>query len=216
MKLLISGMSNCGKTSLLHTLEDVLVLANDGKNYPFKQPHVNIGSINTAEEFVEIINESLGKYSERYDKLPKFLVIDSISKTLLDIEAHYLRTISSFPYGAIGKDISTAMNYIQNEVVPEGINIIFVSHAFKDESELALVNAGGSWGKKGGVLGEVDEAIYIEIKGKKRFVTMKNHKLARSLVYEGEDTINVDDFNLNDYVNTLLENQEEAQEWCLG
>jgi len=215
MKLLISGMSNTGKTSLLNTLEDVLILANDGKNYPFKQPHVNVGVINTAEEFISIVDQSLGKYNEKYNKLPKFLVIDSISKTLLDIEAHYLRTINSFPYGTIGKDISATMNYVQNEVVPEGINIIFVSHAFKDDQDLSLVNAGGSWGKKGGILSEVDEAIYIEIKGKKRLVTMKNHKLARSLVYTGDDTVNVDNFNLNDYVNTLLENQHEAQEWCL-
>lgn len=215
MKLLISGMGNTGKTSLLHTLEDVLVLANDGKKYPFKQPHVNIGEINTAEQFVDIINDSIGRYNEKFDKLPKYLVIDSISKTLLDIEAHYLRTVNSFPYGPIGKDISAAMHYLQNEVVPEGINIIFVSHAFKDDQDIALVNAGGSWGKKGGVISEVDEAIYVEMKGKKRVVTFKNHKLARSLVHEGEDSMNVDDFNLNDYMKLLLSSQSEVEEWSI-
>ena len=215
MKLLISGLGNTGKTSMLHTLKDVLVLANDGKKYPFKQPHVNISEINTAEEFIEIVNDSVGKYNDKFGKLPKYLVIDSISKTLLDIEAYYLRTVSSFPYGPIGKDISIIMHYLQNEVVPEGINIIFVSHAFKDDQDLGLVNAGGSWGKKGGVLSEVDEAIYVEMKGKKRIVTFKNHKLSRSLVYEGEDSINVDDFNLNDHMELLLASQNEAEEWEL-
>ena len=200
---------------MLHTLEDVLVLANDGKKYPFKQPHVNISEINTAEEFMEIVNDSVSKYNDKFNKLPKYLVIDSISKTLLDIEAYYLRTVTSFPYGLIGKDISTIMHYLQNEVVPEGINIIFVSHAFKDDQDLALVNAGGSWGKKGGVLSEVDEAIYVEMKGKKRIVTFMNHKLGRSLVYKGEDSINVNDFNLNDHMELLLASQNEAEEWEL-
>ena len=216
MNLLISGLPNTGKTSLLQTLDDVLIIANDGKNYPFEQPHINVGEITTADQWVDNINTSIGKYEERFGKLPKYLVIDSISKTLLDIEAHYLRTVNSFPYGPIGRDISACMHYIQTEIIPAGINIIFVSHAFKDDQDLSLVNAGGSWGKKGGVLSEVDEAIYIDTVGKKRRVTFKNHKLARSLVYDGDDTINVEDFNLKEYTELLLENGNKASKWILA
>ena len=215
MKLLIAGLPNSGKTFLLKTLTNTLVIANDGKNYPFKQPHVNIGAVNTAEEFIEILNDSIGKYEERFGELPQTVVLDSISKTLLDIEAHYLRTVNSFPYGPIGKDISAAMHFIQNEIIPEGIDVIFISHAFRDDQDISLVNAGGSWGKKGGVIGEVDESIYVETKGKKRVVTLKNHKLARSLVYQGEDSVNMDDFNLQAHVDLLRANENTANEWTL-
>ena len=214
-KLLVAGLPNTGKTSLLASLKDVLVIANDGKKYPFKQPHVNVGEVCTSDDLINIVNDALEKYNDRFDEYPSTVVIDSISKTLLDIEAHYLRTVNSFPYGPIGKDISAMMHYIENDLVSNGCNVIFVSHAFKDDSEVSLVNAGGSWGKKGGVLSEVDEAIFVEIKGKKRVIQLKNHKLARSLAYKGEDTVSVDDFDLAKHFELLLEGQDEASEWAL-
>lgn len=215
-KLLVSGMANTGKTSLLQSLKDVLIIANDGKKYPFKQPHVNISEFNTAEQMISDISDAMEKYKEKFGDYPKTVVIDSVSKTWLDIEAHYLRTVSSFPYGPIGKDISTVMHFLENELAKNGFNLIFVSHAFKDDTEMALVNAGGSWGKKGGVLSEVDNAIYIEIKGKKRHVYLKNHKLARTLRDVGdEESIPVEDFNLQEYLNILTAEESETDEWCL-
>lgn len=215
-KLLVSGMANTGKTYLLQTLTDVLVVANDGKKYPFKQPHVNIPEFCTADEFISSVTEAMEKYKEKLGSYPSTVVIDSVSKTWLDIEAHYLRTVSSFPYGPIGKDISAVMHFLENELAKNGFNLIFVSHAFKDDTEMALVNAGGSWGKKGGVLSEVDNAIYIENKGKKRVIYLKNHKLARTLQDVGEeDSVSSDDFNLQEYLNMLVANETEADEWEL-
>jgi len=42
VKMLISSLPNIGKTTLLQTLDDVLVIARDGKKYPFPQAHVNV------------------------------------------------------------------------------------------------------------------------------------------------------------------------------
>jgi len=215
-KLLISGFANTGKTTLLQTLEDTLVIANDSKKYPFKQPHINVGGVTTADEFIGIVADGLEKYNNKFGEYPKIIAIDSISKTLLDIEAHYLRTVNSFPYGPIGKDISAVMQYIENDLVREGCHVIFVSHAFKDDSDLALVNAGGSWGKKGGVLSEVDDAIYIELKGKKRIIHFKtNGKLSRSLNADLPESVDVSEFNLKDYLDTIIANESATDEWEL-
>lgn len=215
-KVLISGQANSGKTSLLQTLKDVLIIANDGKKYPFKQPHINVAEITTADEFEAEVEEAMEKYNEKFGNYPSTIVFDSISKTLLDIEAHYLRTVSSFPYGPIGKDISQITHYIENNLAKEGFNVVFVSHAFKNDIDMALVNAGGAWGKKGGVLSEVDNAIYIEIKSKKRVVYLKDHKLARSLNSDLPDSMLVEDFDLQVYLDTLSSSETDVEEWSLN
>ena len=216
-KLLISGPSNSGKTTLLQTLKDVLIIANDGKTYPFPQAHLNITNIGTSAEFIDAVNNGLEKYNEKMGEYPTTLVIDSISKTLLDIEAHYLRTVTSFPYGPIGKDISEMMNYIEEDLIAQGLNVIFISHALKDQDgQHSLVNAGGSWGKKGGVISETDNAIYVEVKGKKRIIHFKNPKLlARSLDTELPDSVDVEDFNLQEHLDSILAKDNEAKEWSL-
>lgn len=215
-KILISGLANTGKTSLLRTLEDVLVIANDGKKYPFKQPHVNVAEINTAAEFEALATESLQKYNDKFGHYPSTVVIDSISKTLLDIEAFHLKTEKGFPYQPINNNISEMMHFIENKLAKQGCNVIFVSHAFKNEDDLALVNAGGSWGKKGGVLSEVDEALYIEIRGPKRVVHLRNNgKLSRTLHTDFPESIPVEDFNLKDHLATLLANETDTDEWAL-
>ena len=216
-KILISGLSNTGKTSLLQTLTNVLVIANDGKKYPFKQPHRNIETVTTAEDFIATIEEALEAYEEKFNELPKTVVIDSISKVLQDIENHYVATITSFPYGQIGKDINYLMSYIENELVKNGCNVIFVSHAIKDgDGQFTLVTAGGASGKRGGVIAEVDNAIYVDVKGKKRIVWHKNPKLlSRSLDTDLPEFENVDDFNLQEYLDKLLANESDTDEWSI-
>jgi len=216
-KLLISGRANTGKTSLLQTLTNVLVIANDGKQYPFKQPHVNVDVITTASSFINIIEEALERYEAKYNDMPQTVVIDSISKVLQDIENYYLKTVSSYPYGPIGKDIAEIMSYIENELVKNGCNVIFVSHAVKDgDGELALVTAGGASGKRGGVIAEVDYALYVDVQGKKRTIWHKNPKmLSRTLDNNTPEKEPVDEFNLQDYLDRILANETEVEEWAI-
>lgn len=216
-KLLISGLANSGKTSLLQTLEDVLVIANDGKKYPFKQPHVNIEKVTSSAGFITEIEEALERYDQKFDKYPKTVVIDSISKVLLDIEAHYVSTVASFPYGQIGKDINELMSYIETELVKNGCTVIFVSHAMKDDDGyFKLVTSGGSTGKRGGVIADVDNAIYIEIKNKKRIIHLKNPKLlARSLDGDLPDYVEIENFNLQEHIHKMIVSEVDTDEWAI-
>ena len=216
-KILLSGLSNTGKTSLLQTLTNVLIMANDGKKYPFKQPHRNIDLTTTAQSFIDEIEDALEGYEKKFGEFPNTLVIDSISKVLLDIENHYVSTVSSFPYGPIGKDVSYLMNYIENELVKNGCNVIFVSHAMKDgDGQFSLVTAGGASGKRGGVIADVDNAIYVDVKGKKRTVYHKNPKLlSRSLDADLPESQLVEDFNLQDYLDHLLKTETDTDEYSI-
>lgn len=216
-KLLISGLPNSGKTTLLQTLDDVLVFARDGKKYPFAQPHVNVPDFDYIGEVLTLVEEKIHSYKEKYGKFPKTLVFDSFSKMVLDIEGNLLATIKSFPYGAINTEIKRLVDFIECNLT-ETFNIVLVSHALHDVDTDAytLVNAGGSWGKKGGILSEVDQAIFVDIRGKKRTIHLRNSKMAaRTTIAELPDKVDGDDFNLQTHIDMLLEKQTDANIFSL-
>ena len=65
VKLLVSSLPNVGKTTLLQTLEHVLVIARDGKRYPFEQAHVNVFDFTSAEELINLIVEKVETYESK-------------------------------------------------------------------------------------------------------------------------------------------------------
>lgn len=140
VKLLLSGLPNIGKTTLLQSLEDVLVFARDGKKYPFQQPHVNVPDFTSADQLIELMVEKIEKYNDQKGELPETIVIDSVSKIFLDIEGHCLETITSFPYGKINTEIKKVVDFIERDLAPT-FNVVLVSHAIfnEDTSGYALV-----------------------------------------------------------------------------
>jgi len=202
---------------LLQSLTDTLVIARDGKKYPFPQPHVNVPDFTSAEELIDLIVAKVEAYENKFDQLPKTVAIDSISKILLDIEGYTLEQVKSFPYGKVNTEIKKVVDFIERDMVPN-FNIVLVSHAMysEDVSGYSLVNAGGSYGKKGGILSEVDEAIFIELKGKKRVVHFRNSKMvSRTTTKDLPDSIPIEEFNLQSHVELLEAKQQNSAKWSL-
>lgn len=217
VKLLVSGITNCGKTTLLQSLTDVLVVARDGKQYPFPQPHVNVDDFTSASELINVVEEKVAAYETKFNELPKTIAIDSISKILLDIEAYVLEQVKSFPYAKVNSEIKRFVDFIERDMAPH-FNIVMLSHALfnEDTGGYNLVNAGGSYGKKGGMLSEVDEAVFLEVRGKKRTIHYRNSKMAaRTTMSELPDSVPLEEFNLQDHVNLLQTKQSKAREWSL-
>ena len=217
VKLLVSSLPNIGKTTLLKDLKDVLIIARDGKNYPFEQPHVNVPDFSSADELINLIIEKVETYETKFKELPKTVAIDSISKILLDIEGYTLEQVKSFPYGKVNTEIKKVVDFIERDMVPN-FNVVLVSHALyvEDVSGYSLVNAGGSYGKKGGILSEVDEAIFVELKGKKRIINFRNSKMcSRTTLSELPETMPVEDFNLQDHLKLLLDKRSKAEKWSM-
>lgn len=217
VKMLVSSLPNIGKTTLLKTLKDVLVIARDGKKYPFEQPHINVPDFSSADELIKLIVDTVEKYEDKMGSLPKTVVFDSISKILLDIEGYTLEQVKSFPYGKVNTEIKKVVDFIEREMAPE-FNIILVSHAMynEDVSGYSLVNAGGSYGKKGGMLSEVDEAIFVELKGKKRIIQFRNSKMcSRTTQADLPDSMPLEGFDLQEHVELLQASQHKAAKWSL-
>ena len=191
------------------------MIARDGKKYPFPQPHVNVPDFVFAQEIIDVIYEKIAAYETKMGELPKTIVIDSISKMLLDIEGSCIARISSFPYGEVNKEIKLLVDFIESDLA-DNFNVVIVSHTITDDSGTKLVNAGGSWGKKGGMLSETDQAIYLDVKGKKRTIHFRNNRLvSRTTIAELPDSIPLEEFNLQNHVDLLVGSQQDVGEWSL-
>ncbi len=219
VKLLVSSLPAIGKTTLLQSLQDVLVIARDGKKYPFQQAHVNVPDFTSAEQLITIIVDKVNAYESKMGEMPKIVAIDSISKILLDIEAYVLEQVKSFPYGKVNTEIKKIVDFIERDLCNE-FDVVLVSHAMYNEDIVgySLVNAGGSYGKKGGILSEVDEGIFLEMKGNKRIIHCRNPRMVSRTTVSAEDlpdTIPLEDFSLQEHVEMLRQKQSKAQEWSL-
>jgi len=217
VKMLVSGVTNSGKTSLLQTLTDCLVIARDGKKYPFEQAHVNVPDFTDVDFLIDLVVDKVAAYEAKHGELPKTIAVDSISKILLDIEGYVLEQVKSFPYGKVNTQIKRFVDFIARDLSTT-FNIVLVSHALynKDVGGYSLVNAGGSYGKKGGMLSEVDEAIFLEIKGKNRIIHYRNSRMAaRTTMTDLPDSIPQADFDLQKHIELLQGKQSKADAWSL-
>ena len=151
-KILVSGLSNSGKTTLLSKLTNVLVIAIDGKRYPFPQPHVNVTDFNNIDEFINLINDKIGAYHAKFGEYPKTIAIDSVSRVFETIANNCNTKFNGFTiYSEISKDVAKFVNYIESTLVSNGVNVVIVSHAIfdADTNRYQLV-AQGSFAKMGG------------------------------------------------------------------
>lgn len=145
VKLLISGTSNSGKTTLLSSLTDAFVISHDGKNFPFPIPHTNIADFKTATEFIKITTEKLQAYKAKFGNLPATVAIDSSSKifdTLAD--SCNTRFTGFHVFSNLNKEIHEITEYVQNVLIANGMNVVLISHAIYDSetTNYALIGKG--------------------------------------------------------------------------
>lgn len=215
--MLVSGITNSGKTSLLQSLKKVLVIARDGKQYPFPQAHVNVPDFTSVDWLIDHVIEKVNAYEEKIGEPPETLAVDSISKILLDIEGYVLEQVKSYPYGKVNTEIKKFVDFIERDMATN-FNVVLVSHALynEDTNGYNLVNAGGSYGKKGGMLSEVDEAVFLEVRGKNRIVHYRSAKMSsRTTMAELPDSVPLEEFNLQKHLELLGKKQNKAAEWSL-
>lgn len=219
VKVLISGLPNVGKSTLIKDLDPskTLLISRDGKKSPLKLPKKTIEDFVDADDLIAQMIAAIQSYIEKTGKNPETIVIDSISKIFLDIESRILAKVKSFPYGVVNIEIAKIMEFLEHQIAPM-CNLVMISHAQlnTETSAYELVNAGGSWGKKGGAISEVENAIFIELKGSKRSIHHKNQKmLSRSLIDALPEVQSSDDFNLQTYIDLVSSEIDESEAYEL-
>lgn len=217
-KLLISAEANSGKTTLTKSLENSLVVSHDGKRYPFKVPHVMVPKFGSVQELVDLTVQKIEAYNEKFGQYPDTVVFDSVSKIFDTIHNNCNEKFKGFTiYSELDKEVSALTAFIEESLIASGMNVVLISHAIYDADNAKYNLVGkGSFSKRGGFLAEVDEAIFIEVKSNKRVLHFRSTKFpARTLQEDLPDNINVEDFALQDHINTLVNGSTEVDQYAL-
>jgi len=220
VKILISGVSNSGKTTLTSSLDPktTLVISHDGKFFPYAIPHVNVSTFESSQELITIVTDKLNSFKEKFGYYPTNIVFDSVSKifdTLMDAMNNKFTGFNI--YSNLNKEITTFTNFIQNSLIASDINVIILSHAIYDSETTNYNLVGkGDFQKRGNFLAEVDHAVFIETKGNKRIIHHRSTKFpARTLLPELPDSQPIADYSLKDHIEQISKLKDEVQDFEL-
>lgn len=215
-KLLITGLSNSGKTSLLKTLENALVVSRDGKPFPLELPHFNVLEFTGMSDLLEILSQKIETYKAKIGDYPSTIVFDSVSRIFNDVEILCDSKFNGFEtWNQINKHIQLLLDAI-SDLEAEKYNIVLIAHCTWDEKAGKYIETcKGRFAKIGGFLSTCDYAINIEVKGSKRRVNLKGHSLSRTLINDMSDTMDADEFNLQKYLNRINEVNKNVSKWTI-
>ena len=220
IKLLISGTSNSGKTTLTQSLDPktTLVISHDGKNYPYPLPHVNVSTFGLSSELIDITTEKLTAFKEKFGYYPTNVVYDSVSKifdTLMDSMSN--KHTGFKVYSELNREINVFTDFIQNSLIASDMNVILISHAIYDADTTNYNLVGkGDFSKRGGFLAEVDHAVFVETKANKRVIHHRSTKFpARTILPDLPDSQDIKDYSLQDHLNELSNLKDSVADFLI-
>ena len=232
VKLLLSGLSNSGKSRALSSLDPKtsLVISIDGKPFSFAVPHKNYQSFPNVEGFIygwddedgthtDGIVEVIEKFKDKFGEYPETIAIDTVSRVFQIITDNCNTLYKNFEiHSNIGKQIATFNNFLQ-ELVMNSVNVISTTHVTFDEKLGVYVDASsGAYKKAGGAIGVHDHVSFFQVKGKKYKVYHRVPGLpCRSLLPKEKlpDEQDADDYSLAEHIKLIETTQTEVVEFAL-
>lgn len=218
IKLGVVALENSGKTTVISKIKDAIVASTDNKAFTGNVPHFRYSTYTGLDNFITTIEEKLEAYEARFKKLPKNLVIDSVTHLANNMERYCSEKYTGFNiWSNLGKDILAFNSYLEEAIIPEGINVIFTSHCqFNPDTTKYQIAAPGNFGKNGSWLSVTDNAIFLEVKGNKRVVHNTTTKFpCRSNLADIEPSIDVENYDINEHIDALEKQTTESEDWSI-
>ena len=216
-KILVTGLPNTGKTTLLKSLQNAFVISRDGKPFSLPMPHFNVPEYVKIDDLLDMVQDKLVKYEEKFKKSPDTLCFDSVSRIFTDIETSCSKRFKGYEvWSNVNKEINTFLEAI-NSMLDSGFNVVLIAHAVWDsDAKKYIETCKGSFAKVGGFLSTVDYAINIDIVGNKRILTHKGGSLSRTLLEDMPEKEDASSFNLQTYLDRIKKQSEVVQsEWSI-
>jgi len=233
VKLLLTGLSNSGKTNALKTLssDDTYVISIDGKSFPFSLSHSNFSGFPDIESFIHGYTDDEGNHVDGiYDKIKKFhdakgyyprnVVVDTVSRIFQIIADNCARQYKGFDTHAnISKQIAEFNKFLEVDLVGSGMNVVSTTHVtLNSETGMYEDAASGAYKKSGGAISVHDNVSYFSVKSKKYHVTHRQAGLpCRTLLTKEQlpDTQNADEYSLADHIKILESQHAEVDAFVL-
>ena len=220
--LLIAGYENSGKSTLGATIKDGLVVNCDHKAYVFNVPHCNYSSWKGIQDFKNFVNGKVKAYKEKFGKLPKIVVIDTITHLALTMDKYYSEVYKNdkFKVYAEIKDDTTELGQYVQWLNEQGINVVIMAHTvFDTDTNRMTIPASGAFKKAGGWISFVSEAIFIERTADNHQIVLKDSgvHIVRSVMpeimnsKEQEIRVDFDKFSINEHFDKILNARTESK-----
>jgi len=151
IKLLVSAFESSGKSTLTSRLTDVLVINFDHKEYSFKVPHANLKEYEGMDKLLEDISSKVTGYKEKFGKLPATVVFDTVTQMYSSMQKYNADKYKGFDIHSNNNRDTLAFNdFIENVIIPSGINAVIVAHSSYDEATARhIIPATGAFAKAG-------------------------------------------------------------------
>jgi GTPase SAR1 family protein len=218
IKLLVCGFESSGKSTTTSKIDKALVVNFDRKEYAYKVPHTNITEFTGIPAIIETVMSKAAKYKEKYNELPKTIVLDTVTQLNSAIQKYNLNKFTGFDVHTNNNKDTLALNdFIENTLIANGINVVIVAHTNYDENTARyVIPSTGAFAKAGSFLSIVNESVFIEKKNGKLVVHHRNLKLpCRTTIESYPDKEPIEDYDINKHINYLENNKVEAEEFSL-
>lgn len=218
VKLLVVAKEKTGKTTLVSSITNGLVVSTDNKAFTGKVPHFRHSAYLGIQNFIDVTNDKIEKYQEKYGEYPKTLVIDSVTHLQIAMERWANDKFTGFNiWSNLGKEILMFNAYLEDTILASGINVVLTAHCVYDaDNAIYEIASPGNFGKQGSWLSVVDNAIFIEIKNGKRIVQHTNTKFPCRSNLEGiMESQPIEDYDLNAHIQALSEATTESEDYVL-
>jgi len=240
IKLLVNGEAGSGKTSLLESMEkDVFVVSRDAKKFGIKLPHVLIEEWVGMSALITTIVEKMELYNDKMGTYPSTVAIDSVSQIFMDVidKASQTPNVYGSQGAEVTREMATLTKFIHESLELNDINVILFNHVIEEKDEGKATGSYVSFGSgkflsKGGFYSTTNEAITIVTEGAHRKVFLRGKAVqARTTLSTTPDYMWVQNivhpekskklkedqkyFTLKSYVDLLLSEQQETDEWAI-
>lgn len=218
IKLLISAFEASGKSTITSQLEDVLVFNFDHKEYSFRVPHANLKSYEGMDQLIADMTSKIQAYKEKFGKYPKSIVFDTVTQMYSSMQKYNADKFKGFDvHTNNGRDTLAFNEFIENSIIPSGINAIIVAHTMFDEATARhVIPATGAFAKAGSWLSVVNDAVFIEKKANKLVVHTSGLKYpARSTLIGLETNVDIENYKLQEHLDKLTAIKIEAEDYAL-
>ena len=218
VKFLVSAFEKSGKSTITSQLRNPLVINLDQKEYGFKVPHVNIKEYVGMDALLETIAEKLQAYKEKFGKYPENLIFDTVTQMYSAMQKYNSDKYKGFDvHSKNGQETMAFNQFIEQQLLPAGINVIIVAHTLYDEATSRhIIPATGAFAKAGSWTSVVNDSIFVEVKSNKLVVHLKGLKYpARTTLTDLPDSIPVEEYSLQDHLDQLTAKSVEFEDYIL-
>lgn len=218
VKFLVSAFEKSGKSTITSQLRNPLVINLDQKEYGFKVPHVNIKEYLGMDALLETIAEKLQAYKEKFGKYPENLIFDTVTQMYSAMQKYNSDKYKGFDvHSKNGQETMAFNQFIEQQLLPAGINVIIVAHTLYDEATSRhIIPATGAFAKAGSWTSVVNDSIFVEVKSNKLVVHLKGLKYpARTTLTDLPDSIPVEEYSLQDHLDQLSAKSVEFEDYIL-